>query len=126
MSRLGRNHAATKMAQKHFIEYVLLDRKNSQELVKITDEILEWTSNDPTFLDSLLIQIGCHVARNGGDFSNASRYLAIVKEDLVFLTGGATDLQQLDIVNRALVACAKRDPQSVPDLVSPNEGCPIQ
>jgi hypothetical protein len=126
ITRLGRYHAATKIAQKHFIEYVLLDRKNCDELVAVTNEILEWTDNDPTFLDSILIQIGCHVARTGGDFSQASRYLEIVKADLLFLTGQESDLEQLDIVNRALKACENRDQQSVPDLVSPNEGCNIQ
>ena len=125
-NRLGRRHAATKLAQKQFIQFVLLDRRNCDELISVTNEILEWTNNDPSFLDSMLIQIGCHVARIGEEFEIASRYLKIVQEDLLFLTGGEIELEQLDIVNRALRACENKDSQSVPDLVSPNEGCQIQ
>ena len=124
--RVGRMHAVTKLAQKHFIEFVLLDRKNCDELISITDEILDWTENDPSFLDSMLIQIGCHIARIGSHFDTAKRYLKIVENDLVFLTGAETQLEQLDIVRRGLIACEKKDRDSVPDLVSPNEGCHIQ
>ena len=126
-NRLGSAHAATKLAEKTFIECVLLDRKHScDELISLTDEILEWTNDDPSFLDSLLIQIGCHIARSGDEFEKATKYLKIVEQDLLFLTGGKPDLEQLEIVQRAISACERKDADSVPNLVSPNEACVIQ
>lgn len=119
--RVGENHAITRMLQREYISRFLLERSVTNvvaldELIRTTDSILRWTKDDPSFLDSLLVEIGCAVAR-AGDFEKAVRYLTIVKEDMELLFGSDKwTSEPLALVKTALVACYKGDAESVPNL----------
>ncbi len=68
-SELGEMHAVTKLLEKKYIESFLLPTlslDNVSELVLLTDSALMWANNDPSFLDSTLIQIACAIARLPG------------------------------------------------------------
>ena len=118
---LGESHAITKMTEKAYIESQILIsmscvRNQRATLVALTDSILEWTDNDPSFLDSSLVVIACALGRIG-EFATAVKYLNPVKTDMEILFGTENENEALDLVNRALAACIDEDRPSVPDLV---------
>lgn len=119
--RVGENHAITRMLQREYISRFLLERSVTNvvaldELIRTTDSILRWTKDDPSFFDSLLVEIGCAVAR-AGDFDKAIRYLTIVKEDMELLFGiDNRTAEPLVLVTAALEACYRGDAESVPNL----------
>jgi hypothetical protein len=85
------------------------------EIISITDSILNWSKNDPDFLDSTLLEIACALGRVG-QFEKALHYLTILKKDMD-LVFGPIENEPTSLVRRALHACSSRDADSVPDLI---------
>ena len=122
-TKLGPKHAISKLVEKAFIEYHLLTsyavvEHRADQIKNLTDSILEWCGNDPDFLDSVLIELGCALGRVG-DFETAKGYLNIVLKDMQFLFGtdAADDNEPLGWVIRAIRACEAHDPEAVPDFI---------
>jgi ribosomal protein L37AE/L43A len=129
---LGHSHAITKLCQKKYIEETLLPNLTLAaipELIRITDSILAWADNDPSVLDSLLIESACAIARTKGfiDYKVPLRYLSMIHEDML-LTFGTSSHTMISIVERAIKACESGKKKMVPNLTtgsSPPQ-CPMQ
>lgn len=125
MDELGPKHCLTKMIEKAYIEHHLLRNMNSvvenaDELESLTDGILDWCDNDPSFLDSTLVRIACGLAVCG-KFEKAKKYLEIVRDDMNHLFGECVSgNEHLDIVLRGIAACTARDEDLVPDVIISN------
>ena len=124
MEELGQKHCLTKIVEKAYIEHHLLRNMNSvvessDELERITDDILVWCGNDPSFLDSTLVRIACGIAVCG-KFDKAMRYFQIVLEDMHTLFGVASGNENLEIVRRGIAACTARKEALVPDVIITN------
>ena len=122
LDELGPFHCLTKMIEKAYIEHHLLRNMNavvesSDELESLTDGILEWCENDPSFLDSTLVQIACGLAVCG-KFEKAFKYLEILLEDMQHVFGETCDNNEtLETVKQALAACTACDVSRVPDVI---------
>jgi hypothetical protein len=121
-SKLGPKHAMTKLLEKAFlshhllISYMVVDCHVDQ-IVHLTDSILEWCNYDPDFLDSTLVEIACAIGRCG-NFEKALFYLDIVLRDMEFLFGvDASENEHMKLVKRAMEACRRRYADAVPDLI---------
>lgn len=114
-SSLGPNHGITKK----------LEKKNLQNL----SSLVKWAKKNESwidFFDSSLIEIACKFGRNG-EYDKAIEYLEPVLIDMNILFGeDNNNVEQQNIVRRAIKACLEKKRDKVPQLESSEEGCPMQ